>query len=116
MKAKRYLAQHPLLLPGNMRDGRKDLLREHVGLDGVEDIDEDDEDGEVLDPAPLDHLPEAGRVLDGVDGVVNVCLQHKLVQPGPPAPHPVLILQPQRHVPSPVVTKHPTHVQRLVRW
>ena len=38
------------------------LVGEDKVLDGGGDVDEDEEQGDVLDPAPLDDLPEAGAV------------------------------------------------------
>ena len=40
------------------------MLREDKVLDLGHEEHEDNEDGEVLDPAPLDDLPEAGCVHD----------------------------------------------------
>ena len=42
------------------------MLGEDEGLDCVDEVGEEDEDGEVLDPAPLEGLPEARRVEDGL--------------------------------------------------
>ena len=44
-------------LCGQLFDGRKHLVGEHEGLDGVEEVDEDHQHRQVLHPAPLQGLP-----------------------------------------------------------
>ena len=73
----------------------KHLLGEDEGLDCVDEVGEEDEDGEVLDPAPLEGLPEARRVEDGLWGIVEVELQLKAGQSGGAAlPQAVAVLKP----------------------
>ena len=36
--------------------GRENSFREHKRLDSLEDVDEDDQNSQVLDPCPFDHL------------------------------------------------------------
>ena len=50
----------------------QNLPRENVILDVPEQEDEHDEDGRVLDPSPLHHLPESGLVSDFLLRVINV--------------------------------------------
>ena len=105
---------YQLLFPRHAGYGGENLLSEHVGFDAVEHVDEYDENREVLDPAPFDDLPEAGCVPDDVGGVVDVDLQHELVQARPPAPHRVLVLQPDGHIAGSVVAEQSRYVERPV--
>ena len=49
-----------------MDDGGDELVLEDEDLQLLEDVEEDDEDADVLDPASLQQLPEAGRVAASV--------------------------------------------------
>ena len=51
-----------LFVPGSFDHGRDELVGEDEDLDAVEDEEEDEQDGQVLDPTVLQLLPEARGV------------------------------------------------------
>ena len=55
---------HQLILGvrGSLNNGSDELVHEEEDLDALKDVEEDEEDSHVLDPAPLDHKPETWRV------------------------------------------------------
>ena len=53
---------HRMKLHHGDRQRGKDLVLEHKGLDASEDPEEDQQHAHVLDPGPLDGLPEPGSV------------------------------------------------------
>ena len=55
---------HQLVLGvrGSLDNGSDELVHKEEDLDTLKDVEEDEEDRHVLDPAPLDHKPETRSV------------------------------------------------------
>ena len=69
------------------------LVGEDKVLDGGGDVDEDEEQGDVLDPAPLDDLPEAGAIGETLLWISEGGGHSEVVTGRPRGPHAVLVSQ-----------------------
>ena len=74
------------------------LVGEDKVLDGGGDVDEDEEEGDVLDPAPLDDLPEARPVGETLLWISDGGGHREVLTAGPCGPHAVLVSQLYRQI------------------
>ena len=74
------------------------MVREDKTPHSRSGVHEDEEDGEVLDPAPLEELPHPGTVGEALLGVVELGGHRELVTGGPGGPQTVVIRQVDRQI------------------